>query len=315
MKHFFYLHRRYLLALVICITHSLSALRTLHTLEKVFISPYAFEQCADAVFDTERQSQFLPNSVRPGSIVAIRGRDIPHFFKKYHPHIKHPYIIITFGEYRDAFDPSYLPYLLDKKVIAWFGVHPHPIAYKKFTALPLGIKVKRADAHKLKKIQALFLKLRKRPKKNLVYLNFAQNHPQRRLVKKLLMDKPFCTVSQRVTKKERVSFERYLSEMASCAFTVSPPGHAPDSYRTWESIMVGSIPIVERSHLDGLYTDLPIIVVDDWQEITQEFLDQKLQELSAKRYNLEKMFMRFWLGKIEAARKDFKRMRRLHDLR
>ena len=159
----------------------------------------------------------------------------------------------------------------------------------------------------------LFEKLRKQQKKNQVYLNFAQNHPQRRYVKNLLLDKPYCVVSKRVIQKKRISFTAYLREMAACAFTVSPPGHEPDSYRTWESIFVGSIPIVERSHLDPLYADLPIIVVDDWQEVTEEFLTGKYQEISEKKYNLEKMYMGYWIKKIGTAKKSFRqKTRRVH---
>ena len=56
-------------------------------------------------------------------------------------------------------------------------------------------------------------------------------------------------------------------------FDISPRGRGLDCYRTWESLALGMIVIVERSPLDSLYDGLPVVVVDDLAAIT----DQKLR--------------------------------------
>ena len=238
--------------LLICLVYSCVCFSKTKNLSHAIIAPYAFEQCADVVFIGEQKKTFNPDSVKFGSVVAMHGSDVPYFFKHYNSKIMHPYIILTFGEYRDAFQESYIVYLENEKIISWFGVHPFPFTHPKFIPLPLGIKIKTHNAQKIKKKDRLFTRLRNRSKKKLVYLNFALNNPQRKLVRNLLKDSPFCFVSDRLKNKGRLSFYAYLKEMASCVFTVSPPGNGPDSYRTWESIMVGSIPIVEHSQLDQL---------------------------------------------------------------
>ena len=57
---------------------------------------------------------------------------------------------------------------------------------------------------------------------------------------------------------------------AGFAFEVSPRGHGLDCFRTWEALLLGTIPIVRRSPLDPLYAEeeFPVVIVDDWTEVT-----------------------------------------------
>jgi hypothetical protein len=52
------------------------------------------------------------------------------------------------------------------------------------------------------------------------------------------------------------------------AFVASPHGNGLDCHRTWESLVLGCIPIVCHSPLDPLYDGLPVVILDDWSEIT-----------------------------------------------
>jgi hypothetical protein len=61
-------------------------------------------------------------------------------------------------------------------------------------------------------------------------------------------------------------------EKTRYAFVVSPHGNGLDCHRTWESLVLGNIVIVKRSSLDPLYEGLPVVIVDDWQQITHENL-------------------------------------------
>lgn len=96
-----------------------------------------------------------------------------------------------------------------------------------------------------------------------------------------------------------------MKEMSDFKFTLSPRGYGPDSYRNYEAMLVGSIPIVHTSQLDPLYADLPVVIVQDWEEINEEFLEQKYKEFTAKKFNIEKLFMEYWWKKIESVRQEF----------
>ena len=70
--------------------------------------------------------------------------------------------------------------------------------------------------------------------------------------------------------------ERYLTDMASSYFTLSPVGNGVDCHKTWESIYMKSIPIVTRWHGVEKFKEMgiPMIIIDDWSE----FKDLNLSE-------------------------------------
>ncbi len=74
-------------------------------------------------------------------------------------------------------------------------------------------------------------------------------------------------------------------------FVASPGGGGPDCHRTWESLALGCIPIIKRCGLeDGLFDGLPVLLIDDWNDITQELLDGFTTQGS-----LEKLKLKFWI--------------------
>jgi hypothetical protein len=86
------------------------------------------------------------------------------------------------------------------------------------------------------------------------------------------------------------------------SFEVSPQGNGLDCFRTWEALVLGVIPIVKTSHLDPLYEDeaLPVVVVNDWNEISGENLFRWRREL-AGRFTpdlLQKLSLGHWVAKI-----------------
>jgi len=85
------------------------------------------------------------------------------------------------------------------------------------------------------------------------------------------------------------------------AFSVSPHGNGLDCHRTWEDLALGCIVIVKTSPLDRLYNGLPVVIVNDWDEITSENLEKWLLKfdntLSTKSY-LYKLSNQHWLNKI-----------------
>ena len=85
-------------------------------------------------------------------------------------------------------------------------------------------------------------------------------------------------------------------------FVLSPPGTGIDCHRTWEAISVGCIPIVISSNLNELYEDLPILIVNSWDEINEEYLNQQYNIISTNivenKYNYSKLTLEYWVDKI-----------------
>lgn len=120
-------------------------------------------------------------------------------------------------------------------------------------------------------------------------------------------------------------WSEYLQQLGDTQFVISPPGknrffynyisiknlgNGIDCHRTWEALIMGAIPIVLRSELQPLYDDMPVMVVDNWEEVTQkalsEFKTSKLN-LSINRVpRRKKIWIRYWIDEIENTRTKLK---------
>jgi len=47
----------------------------------------------------------------------------------------------------------------------------------------------------------------------------------------------------------------------------------------------------------------------DWSECTQEFLEQKYEEMSKKKYRLEKLYFKYWQDKIKICQQEIRQSR------
>ena len=79
-----------------------------------------------------------------------------------------------------------------------------------------------------------------------------------------------------------------------CAFVLSPYGNGMDCHRTWEALILGSIPIIKSKEFKEIYSDLPVLNVEDWSEITQELLDKTMKDFSTRTFNYEKLQLDYW---------------------
>ena len=83
------------------------------------------------------------------------------------------------------------------------------------------------------------------------------------------------------------------------AFVVSPHGGGMDCHRTWEALILGCIPIVKRSPLDELYDELPVLIINDWSDITKELLENTIEEFKQKEFNYDKLTLQYWIRRFQ----------------
>lgn len=252
-----------------------------------------WKQCEE-----DEVSSFKPDAVLTGSIVFVRTFCLTQFFTKVHRFIKNPYILVTHIDDHDI--PSgYKNYLKDPKIIAWFSINALMQGCAKLIPIPIGVNQDRSIYKNQKEINNIFYKMRNhQEKKALLYMNFSVKgktgtvYKERMELHELFKEKCFCTVG------EMQPFTEYLEEMARHKFALCPRGAGQDTYRTWEALLVGTIPIVLRSNLNSLYAGLPVLIVDSWSMITEEFLEAKYNELTNKKYSIKKLYSKYWLKKI-----------------
>ena len=85
---------------------------------------------------------------------------------------------------------------------------------------------------------------------------------------------------------------------AECAFVASPEGAGIDCHRTWEALLLGCIPIVKKSALTGLFAELPVLIVDDWQQVNRDLLLQFLGALSQRTFDYSSLFREHWVRRF-----------------
>jgi hypothetical protein len=82
--------------------------------------------------------------------------------------------------------------------------------------------------------------------------------------------------------------------MVQHAFVISPHGNGLDCHRTWEALCLGCIPIVKTSGIDSLFDDLPVWIVCEWTEVTEENMREKINGFRLRKFNYGKLTTDYW---------------------
>jgi hypothetical protein len=83
------------------------------------------------------------------------------------------------------------------------------------------------------------------------------------------------------------------------AFVLSPHGNGLDCHRTWEALILGCIPIVRTSPIDSLYEDLPVLIVNEWTDVTEALLKTTVEQFKNQSFSYEKLTLPYWMNKIK----------------
>jgi hypothetical protein len=82
------------------------------------------------------------------------------------------------------------------------------------------------------------------------------------------------------------------------AFVLSPHGNGLDCHRTWEALVLGCITIVKKSSIDSLYSGLPVLIVNDWNEISEPFLKETIHKYKDIVFDYDKLTLKYWMDKM-----------------
>lgn len=167
----------------------------------------------------------------------------------------------------------------------WFGVQvatTHP----RLTAVPLGV-----DGRDLRTLLAT---ARSATRPLTLYVNVQARTGERADLVRHFRGQSWATVRDYGT-----CLSAYYADLASSRFVLSPAGRGWDCYRTYEAILLGAIPIVRRSAVSGVVEGLPVLVVDDWAEVTPERLTAAWDRRSADP-DLRRLTMPYWAERIQA---------------
>jgi hypothetical protein len=91
---------------------------------------------------------------------------------------------------------------------------------------------------------------------------------------------------------------RYYIHMGRSRFVFSPPGTGMDCYRTWETLYLGSIPIVLNSSINSIFRNLPVLIVNNYEEINLELLKNVYNNMTKEKYDYRRLYKGYWQREI-----------------
>ena len=262
-----------------------------------YVSGDSFRAIADHIID-DTNKDIDPSNVKAGDVIFLKTDFLAYFFNNIHPKVNNKYILITHNSDYPA-PGEFEQFLNDEKIIFWFGMNPSIKNHPKFEAIPIGIANFMWGHGNISQFNSFFTRKISFQKEYLLGINFVinTNYNEREKAFDFFKDKPYCQLVYSQPHSE------YLRKMSLCKFIISPPGNSVDCHRTWEALLTGAIPIVLRSNLDKLFEDLPVLVVSSWDEVTEDFLSKKYEEFEIQGFVYDKIFLFYWIKKIERYKK------------
>lgn len=182
----------------------------------------------------------------------------------------------------------------------WFGVNKQTSHVR---GLPLGItnNTNESEYHPIYGNVDMMVDVVSKPRdiKNLVYMNFSiETYPtERGKVWNMFSNKDWVTVGNPENSME--GRRTFLENARNHDFVLCPRGNGVDTHRLWETLYMGSIPIVisDIAHTD--WNDLPILFVNSWEDVTEEFLQKQLYRIQNTSWNLKKLHVGYWIKHIQ----------------
>ena len=173
-------------------------------------------------------------------------------------------------------------------IVRWYSTNVN-VNHSKIIGLPIGYH----DG--IVKIIDQFMG---KEKPHLCYVNYRNHTMERVHLSQYFRTKHWCKVVN-----ESVTTEEYLQDIANHKFTICPPGVGYDTFRVYESIKLGTIPIVLNSVFNNHLRELPVLFVDDYKSLTPEYLEEIYNSLSKYNWNWDKLTLGYWANLIEQDKK------------
>lgn len=259
------------------------------------------------------------NTVSAFTIVGFHQHHIQLFFQHIVPSLQVPIVACVVDHDRASQCVSFAPTLeqLQTKTVAhWFVENcrmSSPLPHN-MTLRPIGVSWNHFSqvqkyAEPFQQICADMTSVGEKPLRilaNFHHLNHARPASgmpgnERRDTERVLRGNELVTFDK---KREQVECWKIHS---GYAFEISPHGNGLDCHRTWEALLLNTIPIVPRSPLNELHKQFPIVIVDDWStDITMENLLKWRDELAPQFTPAmkERLTSQYWATRMRNMQRD-----------
>jgi hypothetical protein len=145
-----------------------------------------------------------------------------------------------------------------------------------------------------------------REKTGLLYVNFSPNTVERCRLKQFFERQSWATYRDAAS----LPVEQYLAEVAEHKYVLSPFGCGLDTYRTWEAIYLGAIPILPESvfarQLRALRLPVLALPPDGFFQLSPSLLNDSYPEIVDDSYEYAPLTKSYWRKTFENASSDIR---------
>ena len=263
---------------------------------------------------TTNLANYNTNKFTDGCTIYVCGTAIRHFLRIV-PKIPCKFILVT-GDCDESMwntmsSSEYSLLINNENLIHWFSQNCG-MTHEKLSKIPIGLDyhtISSSENHNwgsqkspLEQESAL-LAIRKnmRPfyeRQPIAYSNFhfSLNNKYGKYRKKAVIEIPKEIVFYEPAFLQR---EESWKNQIQYAFVISPPGGGYDCHRTWEALVLGCIPIISELPINDIFADLPVLVINEWKDITKELLEKTIMEFKTRKFNYHKLLLSYWTNKIK----------------
>lgn len=180
-------------------------------------------------------------------------------------------------------------YLDDPAVQAVVATHHTAVSHRKILSFPIGISIAPEQLRP-------WIFGDRRGKTELLLLNNS-GWGHRSAINARVISNFSGTVANTYSENEH----DYLAAIARARFVLCPSGFGWDTYRLWETLTLGSIPVVEYSEgWHRVLDDLPVLFVASFDEVTPSLLARAYPAILANvgRFDFAKLTTPWWVAAI-----------------
>ena len=187
------------------------------------------------------------------------------------------------------------------RITHWFAQNV-TVAHPRLAPLPIGIANRMWPHGNVRVLARAMTRARGKDKDRLVFVHFnTATHARRAPIWDALRTNfPGLPSSPPPSRR----FADYLGHLAAHHYCVCPRGNGIDTHRLWECVYLGVIPIVERTTHVELWAraGVPLLIVEDWSDVTAELLRSELPRLAAATVELPAVaLMSYHAERVSAA--------------
>ena len=245
---------------------------------------------------TDYHDHLIP-CLQNGTIIFVDTCNIDHFMRITIPKFPSDLLFVLVSGDSDVAVPSGTMFneIHDHpSIIKWYAMNcdRYNLNSDTFECIPIGVS-QWADAREyLQKAYELDYLSNNKTFKALVAFTVS-NHKDRRVAYR-----HFChRTSFTNCLNSFPSMMEYYNIVSRTQFVISPHGVGIDCYRTYESLAMGAYVVVKKSPLDIIYKTMPVLIVDEWTDVTEELLDKTYKEFQQKSFDLSPIYSRFYQQK------------------